>query len=214
MERHEEGRASGRAHLTGAARWTEPHWIAYDSKPRQKGEPCEAYVSRSAAEVLAGFQRVCHETDFRQVASESHHRPGPAPAELDRGPGRPRGVPVPVPVSRARAEGGAHDARPLWRGVLRLQRADRSHLAPPTARGPLKRRTRVRPGECSGIAEPAKRDLGGSVGIANWRHAARHRRPFRAHACLKRTTLAAFVIQSTRPIRADGGIVPPHYSSG
>ena len=55
----------------------EAYWVSYDSRERMSGEPWPEFVSRSIAEVIAGFRKICTDTDFRSVAREFDALRGP-----------------------------------------------------------------------------------------------------------------------------------------
>jgi hypothetical protein len=46
------------------------YWVNYDPADRKLGEAWNDYVDRSANETRDAFQRVCRETDFRQLACD------------------------------------------------------------------------------------------------------------------------------------------------
>jgi hypothetical protein len=48
----------------------EAYWLNYDPEPQGADETWLEYVSRSAEETLAGFRKICNETNFANVARE------------------------------------------------------------------------------------------------------------------------------------------------
>ena len=48
----------------------EAYWLTFDPQPQREAEAWSDYVSRSSAEALEGFRRICRGTDFRAVARD------------------------------------------------------------------------------------------------------------------------------------------------
>ena len=64
------GCLGGQVQFQPAGETCEAYWLNYDPEEQRAGEPWPDYVSRSAAETLDAFRRICRETDFRAAARE------------------------------------------------------------------------------------------------------------------------------------------------